>query len=239
MPFVICIGRDALLMAATSVISVIALETACNSAHLASIPSAFFYASALIVFLITLILYFAGQRCGGACCIAVVICCGFGIAEHFVIEFKGAALLPSDLLAMGTAMAVSEGYHFTFDTSIVASLTWAAVACAMLSLISPPRLSKRSHVIVNVGVNSSPGPASQVHLPMSNSRMRSTLAMTVGGPSAATRHMALSPSSPRPLRTSRSSNRTITPISKRRTSRRSLPPSTMPDAVRAPSVRPP
>ena len=153
MPYVICIGRDALLMAATSVISVIALETACNSAHLASIPSAFFYASALIVFLITLILYFAGQRCGGACCIAVVICCGFGIAEHFVIEFKGAALLPSDLLAMGTAMAVSEGYHFTFDTSIVASLTWAAVACAMLSLISPPRLSKRSHVIANVGVN--------------------------------------------------------------------------------------
>ena len=153
MPYVIGIGRDALLMAATSVISVIALETACNSAHLASIPSAFFYASALIVFLITLILYFAGQRCGGACCIAVVICCGFGIAEHFVIEFKGAALLPSDLLAMGTAMAVSEGYHFTFDASIVTSLTWAAVACAMLSLISQPRLSKRSHVIANVGVN--------------------------------------------------------------------------------------
>lgn len=153
MPYVIRIGRDALLMAATSVISVIALETACNSAHLASIPSAFFYVSALIVFLVTLILYFAGQRHGGACCIAVVICCGFGIAEHFVIEFKGAALLPSDLLAMGTAMAVSEGYHFTFDTNIVASLTWAAVACAMLSLISPPRPSKRPHVIANVGVN--------------------------------------------------------------------------------------
>ena len=153
MPHVISIGRDALLMAAASVISVIALETACNSAHLASIPSAFFYVSALIIFLITLILYFAGQRHGGACCIAVVICCGFGIAEHFVIEFKGAALLPSDLLAMGTAMAVSEGYHFTFDTNIVASLTWAAVACAMLSLISPPRLSKRPHVIANVGVN--------------------------------------------------------------------------------------
>lgn len=153
MPHAICIGRDVLLIAATSVISVVSLETACNSERLAGIPSAFFYASALIIFLIMLILYFAGQRCGSACCIAVAACCGFGIAEHFVIEFKGAALLPSDLLAMGTAMAVSEGYHFTFNADIVTSLTWAAVACALLSLISPPRPSKRSHVIVNVGVN--------------------------------------------------------------------------------------
>ena len=57
MPYAISIGRDVLLMAAASAISVISLETACNSKHLASIPSAFFYASALIVFLIMLILY--------------------------------------------------------------------------------------------------------------------------------------------------------------------------------------
>ena len=48
-----------------------------------------------------------------------VVCCILGIAEHFVITFKGEAILPSDILALGTAMEVSEGYEFTFTAGIV------------------------------------------------------------------------------------------------------------------------
>ena len=51
-----------------------------------------------------------------------VACCILGIAEHFVITFKGEAILPSDILALGTAMEVSEGYEFTFTAGIVTSL---------------------------------------------------------------------------------------------------------------------
>ena len=47
-----------------------------------------------------------------------VVCCILGIAEHFVITFKGEAILPGDILALGTAMEVSEGYEFTFTAGI-------------------------------------------------------------------------------------------------------------------------
>ena len=154
MSYAMCLMRDVLLMAVASILSVIALETACNAENIARIPSSFFLAAATIVLLIMVVLYFAGQRFGAACSIVAIICCGLGIAEHFVIEFKGAALLPSDLLAAGTAMAVSDGYDFTFSAQIVQALTYTACAIALLAFVTPPscKTSKRA-LATNVLVN--------------------------------------------------------------------------------------
>lgn len=43
----------------------------------------------------------------------------FGVANHYVMEFKGNPLLPSDLLAYKTAAKVVGNYHFDLSDSIV------------------------------------------------------------------------------------------------------------------------
>lgn len=152
-PHIACAVRDAVLMFAASILSVVSLEMACNKDNLGSIGFKFFFAAALIVFLIMVILYFVGQRFGVLPCLAVILCCGMGIAEYFVIKFKGAAILPSDILAIGTAMAVSEGYEFTFAPCIIYSLNYAIMAIALLSLVSPIRPADKNALIMNVAVN--------------------------------------------------------------------------------------
>ncbi len=152
-PHLIRAGRDMLAIVVASILSVISLETACNSAHLDEIPYAFIFVAIVIVFIFMTLLYFLGQRFGAACCLVVITCCGLGIAEHFVIKFKGTALLPSDLLAIQTAAAVSDGYTFTFNSNIIQSLSWAMAAVSLLSLISPARPQHLRSLLLNVGVN--------------------------------------------------------------------------------------
>ncbi len=152
-PHAIRIVRDLLAMVAAAVISVISLETACNTVSIEQIPFAFFWVSVAIVFIIMLLLYFIGQRTGALCCLAVVTCCGLGIAQHFVIKFKGTALLPSDLLAIQTAAAVSDGYTFTFNSNIITALAWAAPAVTLLSFISPARPRRKVNLALNLVVN--------------------------------------------------------------------------------------
>ena len=82
-----------------------------------------------------------------------VVCCILGIAEHFVITFKGEAILPSDILALGTAMEVSEGYEFTFTAGIVTSLALLEISLGLLSLIRPRKLRTPTHVFPAIAAN--------------------------------------------------------------------------------------
>ena len=75
-----------------------------------------------------------------------------GIAQFFVAEFKSSAILPSDLLALGTALSVSGGYSFVLSVQLLIALSLAAVAVSLLSLMRPmPRpaeLGKRPRVLL-------------------------------------------------------------------------------------------
>lgn len=118
---VACICRDILVIAAVSALSFVSLEIACNETFY-RIPANSFGFSVGLLATVLLSLYLLGQRHGGVMALVPVVCCILGIAEHFVITFKGEAILPSDILALGTAMEVSEGYEFTFTDGIVTSL---------------------------------------------------------------------------------------------------------------------
>lgn len=98
-------------------------------------------------------LYLLGQRHGGVMVLVPVVCCVLGIAEHFVITFKGEAILPSDILALGTAMEVSEGYEFTFTAGIVTSLALLEISLGLLSLIRPRKLRTPTHVFPAIAAN--------------------------------------------------------------------------------------
>lgn len=95
----------------------------------ASLPMGSFYATVLVLLALASFLFALGQRTGLLLWLVPVAAAGFGIAQHFVLLFKGAALLPSDLLAAGTAAAVVEGYEFVL-TPQIAYGAMAAYACA-------------------------------------------------------------------------------------------------------------
>lgn len=144
--------RDVALMTAASVLSVWALERAWNAQY-ACIPILFFGVAVLVVLLAMLALYFAGQRTGALCTLAVAVCGGFGVAQYFIQQFKSAAILPSDLLALQTAAAVSGGYTYQIDRAVAESLIAVAVALTCLSFIQPAPAPERWRRAARVGVN--------------------------------------------------------------------------------------
>lgn len=149
---VACICRDIIIIAAVSVLSFVSLEIACNETFY-RIPANSFGFSVGLLAAILLSLYLLGQRHGGGMILVPVACCILGIAEHFVMTFKGEAILPSDILALGTAMEVSEGYEFTFTAGIVTSLALLEVSLGLLSLIRPRKLSAPALVFPAIAGN--------------------------------------------------------------------------------------
>ena len=148
---VIATIRDIVVIVAVSVLSVIALEVACND-NLPRIPSNSLGFAIGLVAILLVILYFLGQRRGATMLLAPIACCVFGIAEHFVVQFKGEAILPSDILALGTAIEVREGYSFTFTQEIVTSLIFLVITFFLLSLVRPKKVDT-SYIPANVGGN--------------------------------------------------------------------------------------
>lgn len=149
---VACICRDILVIAAVSALSFVSLEIACNETFY-RIPANSFGFSVGLLATVLLSLYLLGQRHGGVMALVPVVCCILGIAEHFVITFKGEAILPSDILALGTAMEVSEGYEFTFTAGIVTSLALLEISLGLLSLIRPRKLRAPTHVFPAIAAN--------------------------------------------------------------------------------------
>lgn len=146
------VGRDVVLLALAAALSVAALEGSWNDTA-AQIPVLFACFAVVVVFIAMLALYFIGQRTGILPTIAVVACLAFGIGQHFVLLFKSAAILPSDLLALGTAAAVSANYTYELTLRIVHALALAAVAIAALSFIHPGFSRDRRVLAANVAGN--------------------------------------------------------------------------------------
>lgn len=96
----------------------------------------------LLVGLALCALYFLGQRHAAGCGIGVALCASLGIAQYFIRNFKNAAILPTDLYAIGTAAAVSSEYVFSLDNRAILGLACASLAIGMLSLLRPPRRSQ-------------------------------------------------------------------------------------------------
>ena len=50
-----------------------------------------------------------------------VLCFVIGVAEYYVLEFRGSPLHPADLLSIGTAGEVSSAYKFDLPISMCAA----------------------------------------------------------------------------------------------------------------------
>lgn len=56
-----------------------------------------------------------------------------GIANHFVVEFRNNPIMAIDILAIRTALSVSDQYHYQFTDGIVTALLIAFLVIALLS----------------------------------------------------------------------------------------------------------
>lgn len=144
--------RIFVFLALASFSAFVALEIADNDKLFVMWPETFWYGYLLCAFVIAG-LYFIGQRHGGAPAVGVAIFSLIGIAENFVDRFKEATITPNDLFALGTAMEVGGNYRYELNTSILISISTAALGilfCAFLA--STGRRAERPilQVLINI-----------------------------------------------------------------------------------------
>lgn len=132
--------RDLAALALVTAVATLALEIAWNADALSIAPE-FRNTELMFVGLMLLALYFATLRRGVGPALGVVACAACGLAQYFVASFKGTAILPSDLLSLGTALSVSGGYAYELKDSAVSCLSLASVALGLCSLIGRPPAS--------------------------------------------------------------------------------------------------
>ena len=100
-------------------------------------------------------LLFLFQKHGVGMALGVTACALVGVASYFVASFKGSAILPSDLLVLGTAAAVSGGYVYSVNGSFVLGLSSWIIAIGLCSLVLPlsdEYHSKTSEWTRNLGI---------------------------------------------------------------------------------------
>ena len=98
---------------------------------------AFYYIIALVVWLVV------GRR-NLSCGISTALFWVIGMANHYVIAFRGRTIFPGDLLTLGTAVNVAGNYNYAFDTK--QALTGLALALFLLLLLTLPRQKGRARL---------------------------------------------------------------------------------------------
>lgn len=104
-----------------------------------------------IVAILFLIIYLAGQQSKASAFVFLGFCFIVGLANYFVIEFKGQPVIPSDLFALSTAAAVSGGYDYIINDNVVEALIGLAFGCLLVLFLPKARFSRRT-VAVNCSV---------------------------------------------------------------------------------------
>lgn len=148
--------RDAIILLVVVLASAVMVDAAWHEAN-GSIPIGWFALSAFLLAAIGVILYALGQRTGLLVCAIPVGAAGFGVAQHFLIEFKGTAILPSDLLCLGTAAEVAGAYDFILTAPMFQVLCATGVLVCLLSFVWPGRQETLDGRIGNLAWNTLAG----------------------------------------------------------------------------------
>lgn len=128
--------RDVAIVLAAAHLGVLALELSYND-WFADIEAPYLRMEHIMVLCFLATLYFLGGRRGGGVAGGAVALACIGIAQYFVYLFKMAAITPSDLFALGTAMAVSGNYVYIIDGRAVAGALYACTAVFLAGFIVP------------------------------------------------------------------------------------------------------
>ena len=95
----------------------------------------YFAIEVTLIGLATLVAYFICLRHGGGVAIVVIACWVIGVAQYFVIKFKGVSIQPSDLLALDTATEVGSAYVYSINRHVLEAVSYAFAAITLSSLL--------------------------------------------------------------------------------------------------------
>lgn len=128
--------RDIVVLVIAVVVSFFILEVPWNE-RIATINVGYALVEMFVIAIPFVALYFFGGRRGGVLVFPLFVWGILGLAQYFVAAFKQAAIVPSDLLALGTALSVGGGYQYVMGDAQVNSLAILPVGLAALSLMVP------------------------------------------------------------------------------------------------------
>lgn len=89
----------------------------------------------LVLALLFAMVYALGQRSRAAIVAFLAACLFAGVANHFVVMFKGQPIVPADLFALSTAASVGSGYAYTLDDRLLECLSVFAVYVTLLAYV--------------------------------------------------------------------------------------------------------
>lgn len=107
------------------------------------LESRYYHANLFFLAILFCIIYFWGQQSRISIMVFWSLCLIMGIADYFLVEFKGQPVVPADVLALQTALQVSEGYDFTLSEQVTDNILLCLISCAALLLIPKVKLSKK------------------------------------------------------------------------------------------------
>lgn len=90
------------------------------------------------------IVYFLGQRSKTAMIAFLLACFASGVANYFVSSFKGQPILPSDIMALKTAAAVSGGYTYAIGNSVLAAFCLLVAMVAFIVILPKSKRTPRT-----------------------------------------------------------------------------------------------
>ena len=88
---------------------------------------------------LSLTIYLLSQRHGAPALLVPAVTLAFGVANYFVLQFKGSVLIPSDLMAIDTAAEVAGTYTYTIAHTVIRGIAWFCCAAAACSYLVPCR----------------------------------------------------------------------------------------------------
>ncbi len=144
--------RDGVLLGIAAFLAVAACELPWNIYYLPP-DTRGLVACVVMAFVVLLVLYLLFQHRGAGPALGVTAMAFIGIAQYFVVKFKGEPISPGDLMALGTAMEVSQGYVYTFSTTAVLGLTCFAAALIPLLFLRPSKAYSGKQVALRAVAN--------------------------------------------------------------------------------------
>lgn len=140
-------ARDVMCVALASVLTCLAIEV--WNDQMGQVAFMYIQHEFLVVFVIMSICYLVAFRSGVLMALASVVGALIGIAEHYVLQFRGTPIIPTDVSpsAFGTAGEVANGYDFAPDEVILTTLAFGALAVAVSMLVRRPKGHAGVHLV--------------------------------------------------------------------------------------------
>ncbi len=128
--------RDAFDILLATICGYCALEAPWNPSYLLVTTHTMLIEMTCILLAMTT-LHLLCQRRGFGVGLGVLVCFFIGLAQYFVVLFKGVAIMPSDLYSLGTAMSVSGNYSYELGSTVMAGLAWTLMGMLVASYTHP------------------------------------------------------------------------------------------------------